>query len=121
MIRSPAEPGGIYRFDWPWISADGFSESKVRPVLALAVRGTYPNQVVTICYITSQIKRRDSTSIFVSPSYSNNLSFESRIDAARVFTVDANFLKSCIGFMESEILHTSRAAAKEFFVKSLSD
>ena len=86
------------------------SNSKLRPAIVLLET----NLDVTVCFITTQTKWKESTDILLFPSLANGLKKESLIKTNKIATLDKSLVKGLLGKLSAiELTEIGRASCRE--------
>ncbi len=82
--------GDIILITFPFTDLSG---SKLRPAVILADT----NEDVTVTFITTQLKWREPTDVFLTPTSYNRLKLPSLIRTSKIATLDKTLIKGRIG------------------------
>lgn len=82
--------GDIILITFPFTDLSG---SKLRPAVILADT----NDDVTVTFVTTQLKWREPTDVFLNPTINNGLKLPSLIRTSKIATLDKTLIKGRIG------------------------
>lgn len=85
-----------------------FSGNKLRPAICLMEE----NKDVTVCFVTSNLRRTSPTDITIVPTYANGIKVKSRIIPSKIATIDKSFAVGRIGILSEEKLEELNGALK---------
>lgn len=100
--------GDIILITFPFTDLSG---SKLRPAVILV--DTIED--VTVTFITSQLKWREPTDVFISPTSNNGLKLPSLIRTSKLATLDKTLIRGKIGVLSFEELKDLDAKLKLIF------
>lgn len=86
--------GDIILIHFPFTDLSG---SKLRPAIVL----TQNDRDITVCFITTQFKKRESTDISLQPSVENGIKMASLIKVNKIATLDRILALGKIGSLDA--------------------
>jgi mRNA interferase MazF len=89
--------GDIILIPFPFTDLTG---SKLRPALVLVA----DNNDVTVSFITTQIRWKESTDVVITPSSGNGLKKDSLLRLSKLATIDANLVVGILGTVDTNTI-----------------